>query len=257
MLSKGPLNEWISNVLQHAEWTPSTFVWLHRFLFVVGEGKDRVGTASLTKLEVSNLIGQFLFCFSVSIAHKFKWSLSNGFRFLESKDIAIFLDTKHAMRSVFPLHLKTQAASFSSHTASGNWPILIELAGSLVFWLPIGFGQREAPLRNVSKGRRIRSGYMYLWHLPRKSSRTGCIPVRGLCQPILQSLVFSGLRGIHNLIITSPKLLQYRCDFSTSYRDALLYSLQIIQFYFDIHFLSGRLYIYIIININLMHLIWH
>lgn len=91
------------------------------FHLLWGKGKtERVGAANLTKLEVSNLVGQFLFCFSVSIAHKFKWSLSNGFRFLESKDIAIFLDKKHAMRSVFPLHLKTQAASFSSHTASGN-----------------------------------------------------------------------------------------------------------------------------------------
>lgn len=73
----------------------------------------------------------------------------------------------------FILHL-------SHLTAPENWPALIELAGSLVFWLPIGFGQRGAPLKNVSKGKGIRLQFMCLWHFSSSSSRTGCFPVRGL-----------------------------------------------------------------------------
>ena len=55
--------------------------------------------SSLRKLDLSILVAQFLFCFAVNISHKFKWSVSNGSRFLQSKDIAILLDIKHAMSS--------------------------------------------------------------------------------------------------------------------------------------------------------------
>ena len=52
----------------------------------------RVHISSLRKLNLSILVGQFLFCFDVNISHKFKWSVSNGSRFLQSKNIAILLD---------------------------------------------------------------------------------------------------------------------------------------------------------------------
>lgn len=116
-----------------------------------------------------------------------KRSLSNGFRFLQSKDIAIFLmlNIKDAMLFIFHLPFKIQSSSISSDSAPGNWPILIKLAGSLVLWLQIGFGQRGTPLINVSNGRRIRSLCMYLWHLLCRSSRITCIPIRDLPQPTL------------------------------------------------------------------------
>ena len=67
-----------------------------------GRGKlGRVDISSLRKLDLSILVGQFLFCFAVNISHKFKWSVSNGSRFLQSKDITILLDIKHAMSSAF------------------------------------------------------------------------------------------------------------------------------------------------------------
>lgn len=72
----------------------------HLFIVLWGRGKlGRVDVSSLRKLDLSILVGQFLFCFAVNISRKFKWSVSNGSRFLQSKDIAILLDIKHAMSS--------------------------------------------------------------------------------------------------------------------------------------------------------------
>lgn len=191
-------------------------LWLHCFYCCfAGEGKvRRVGVARLMNCICAAWLVQLAFCFVLlQVLHmSFKWPLSNDFRFLKSKDIAIFLKQIQNIYFVYLFFaLQDSVFIFLIQLWPRKLTYINSIAGSLAFWLP-----SEGPPQ--------------------------------LILPLLL-LLPQAHRGIHTHPISSPRVLQYPCDFPTSYWNAVLHSLRIIQSYFDIHFLLGLWWTRVIISI--------